>query len=174
MPDFFTGFCESGQPSDTLLNEQLFGICDDATRRTEPAYISTDVAEEATWIARVENRSGYEVLFKAVDQCILILKGSGQLQSRCDGLLLYNSTIIFVELKEQRDPGKKWAFEGSEQVKQTIKDFKAAHDTTGKILRAYVANSIQPNAQQAHFSVLNNFFKATQIVLRVEGTIELV
>lgn len=79
-----------------------------------------------------------------------------------------------MELKEQRDPGKKWAFEGSEQVKQTIKDFKAAYDTTGKILRAYVANRIQPNAQQAHFSVLNNFFKVTQIVLRVEGTIELV
>ncbi len=153
MPDFFTGQCENGQPSDTLVTEPLFGICDDATQRYEPAYVSTGLEAQASWIARVDNSAGYEVIFKPVDNCIPIFKGNGKKQSRCDGILLYASTIVFVELKEQVDPGKKWAFEGSEQVKQTIKDFRDSHDTTGKMLFAYVANRIQPNAQQAHFSI---------------------
>ena len=173
MPDFFTEQCENGQPSDTLVSEPLFGLCDDATKDDEPAYVSTDPEAEATWIARVDNSPGYEVTFKPVDNCIPIFKGDGNEQSRCDGMLLYEDTIIFVELKEQKDPGTKWAFKGSEQVKQTIKDFRASHDTAGKTLRAYVANRIQPNSQEAHFSIIKNFTKAMKVLLRVEGTIEL-
>lgn len=173
MPDFFTGQCENGQPSDTLVRAPLFGLCDDATQQYEPAYVSTALAAEATWIARVENSAGYEVTFKPIDNCIPIFKGNGTKQSRCDGMLLYEATIIFVELKEQRDPGTKWAFNGSEQVKQTIKDFRDLHDTADKKLLAYVANRIQPNAQQAHFSIIKNFTNALKVVLRVEGTIKL-
>ena len=173
MPDFLTGCCENGQPSDTQVREPLFGLCDDATKPDEPAYVSTDRGAEITWIARVDNSPGYDVTFKAVDKCIPVLKGSGLQQKRCDGLLLYDSTIIFVELKERKDPSKQWANEGAEQVKQTIKDFTAAHDVTGKTLRAHVANRIQPNIQQSHVSIIKNFTKAMRIVLRVEGTIKL-
>lgn len=173
MPDFFTGQCANGQPSDRLVHETLFGICDDATKEDEPAYVSTNPKADATWIARVDNRAGYEVTFKSVDKCIPILKGNGTAQSRCDSMLFYAATIIFVELKEQKDTSTKWAFKGSEQVKQTIKDFRESHDTTGKTLQAYVANRIQPNAQQAHFSIIKNFTKAMKVVLRVEGIIKL-
>lgn len=173
MPDFFTGQCENGQPSDTLVSEPLFGLCDDTTKEDEPAYVSIDLAAQETWVARVENEPRYEVTFKPVDNCIPIFKGDGNEQSRCDCLLLYEANIIFVELKERKDSGTKWAFRGSEQVKQTIKDFRDSHDTTGKTLLAYVANRIQPNAQQAHFSIIKNFTKAMKVVLRVEGTIKL-
>lgn len=173
MPDFLTGCCENGQPSDTLVSQPLFGLCDDAALPPAPAYVSTDGAAEATWIARVDNRPGYDVTFKAVDHCIPVVKGNGLPQKRCDGLLLYASTIVFVELKERKDPSKQWANEGAEQVKQTIKDFTAAHDVTGKTLRAHVANRIQPNIQQSHVSIIKNFTKAMKIVLRVQGTIEL-
>lgn len=173
MPDFFTGQCENGQSSDTHVSEPLFGLCDDTTKADEPAYVSTDLESEDTWIARIDNKPCYEVVFKPVDNCIPIFKGDGNKQSRCDGMLFYESTIIFVELKERKDSGTKWAFKGSEQVKQTIKDFRDSHNTTGKTLLAYVANRIQPNAQQAHFSIIKNFTKAMGIVLRVKGTIEL-
>lgn len=173
MPDFFTGQCENGQPSDTPVAEPLFGICDDATLRDEPAYVSTNLKAQASWIARVDNSAGHEVIFKPVDNCVPVFKGNGKKQSRCDGMLFYAAVIVFVELKEQVDPGKKWAFEGSEQVKQTIKDFRDSHDTTDKTLFAYVANRIQPNAQQAHFSIIKNFTKAMRIVLRIEGDIKL-
>ncbi|MDO7873709.1 hypothetical protein Q5H93_03115 [Hymenobacter sp. ASUV-10] len=176
MADFLTGFCQNGSPSDTILADPLFGICDDPTPPgaiPTPAYINTDLTKKATWIARVNNSAGYEVTFKAVDHCILVLKANGQLQKRCDGILLYNAHIVFVELKEQKDPGRKWASEGAEQVKQTIKDYQAAHSTEGLTVRAYVANRIQPNAQQSHFSIIQNFRKTLRIALRIEGAIDL-
>lgn len=176
MVDFHTGFCQNGRPSDTVLADPVFGICDDPTLPgavPEPAYIDTNPAEEASWIAKVNNQAGYKVTFKPVDHCILVLKGNNKLQKRCDGILFYNSKLIFVELKEQRDPSRKWASEGAEQVKQTIKDYQAAHSTAGLTIRAHVANRIQPNVQQAHFSIIQNFSKALRIPLRIEGTIDL-
>jgi hypothetical protein len=177
MADFHTGFCHNGRLSDTVLADHLFGICDDSTPSgavPEPAYINTNPAEEAKWIAKVNNQAGYEVTFKPVDHCILVLKGNGQQQKRCDGIVFYDSKLIFVELKEQRDPGRKWASEGAEQVKQTIKDYQAAHSTAGLTILAHVANRIQPNVQQAHFSIIQNFSKAPlRITLRIKGTIDL-
>ncbi|MBB4603590.1 hypothetical protein HNQ93_004217 [Hymenobacter luteus] len=172
-PNFLVGQRADGQSCDTLVSEALFGICDDASKRDEPAYISTDQTAENTWIARVDNSPEYDVTFTAVDKCIPVFKGSGGEQKRCDGLLQYETTLIFVELKEHKDPGKQWANEAANQIKQTMSDFADAHGFSGKTIRAHIANRVQPNAQQGHASVIKNFFSATKLILRIEGTIVL-
>lgn len=174
MVDFFTGFCQNGTCSDTTLQNAKFGLCDDppVAGISAPAYVATSTPEK--WIAEIDNSAGYEVTFKAVDNCIEILRPNGDKEQRCDGLLLYDTTVIFVELKEKRDPSTKWVKEGGEQLKQTIKDFRAAHGTGGWLLKAaYLANRKQPNFQQGHQTTINTLSKATKVLFRVEASIVL-
>lgn len=174
MVDFFTGLCQDGTYSDTTLRDAKFGLCDDPPIAgiSAPAY--TDTATPSKWIAEIDNSVGHEVAFKAVDNCIEILRPNGDKEQRCDGLLLYDTTVIFVELKEKRDPSTKWVKEGGEQLKQTIKDFRAAHGTAGWSLKAaYLANRKQPNFQQGHQTTINTLSKATKVLFRVEATIVL-
>lgn len=174
MVDFFTGLCHDGTGSDTTLRATRFGLCDDPPMAgvSAPAYV--DTGTPGKWIAEIDNSAGHEVTFKAVDNCIEILRLNGDKEQRCDGLLLHGTTIIFVELKEKRDPSTKWVKEGSEQLKQTIKDFRAAHSKDGRVLKgAYLANRKQPNFQQGHQIAINTFSRATKVLLRVEATIVL-
>lgn len=174
MVDFFTGLCQDGTCSDTTLQAVSFGLCDDppVAGVSAPAYV--DISTPATWIAAVDNKAGYEVTFKAVDNCIEILRPNGDKEQRCDGILLHDTTVIFVELKEKRDPSTKWVKEGGEQLKQTIKDFRAAHGTDGWTLKAaYLANRKQPNFQQGHQTTINTLSRATKVLFRVEATIVL-
>jgi hypothetical protein len=174
MVDFFTGLCQDGSKSDTVRRDVRFGLCDDPPLAgvSNPAYVNTSTPDK--WIAKVDNKAGHEVTFKAVDNCIEILRLNGDPEKRCDGILLYDNKVVFVELKEKRDPSTKWVKEGGEQLKQTIKDFKHAHGKEGRILKAaYLANRKQPNFQQGHQTAINTFTSATKVLLRVEATIVL-
>ena len=174
MVDFFTGLCQDGTCSDTALRDTTFGLCDDppVAGTSAPAY--ADTAAPAKWIAKVDNAAGHEVTFKAVDNCIEILRRNGDKEKRCDGILLHGTTVIFVELKEKGDPSRKWVKDGGEQLKQTIKNFRASHGEAGWSLKAaYLANRKQPNFQQGHQTTINTLSRATKVTFRVEAVIVL-
>ncbi len=93
----------SEETCQTISNRKLFGLCDDPPPISNPAYI--DELNGANWIAVVVNEYLYHVTFTAIDNCIEINRIDGKQAKRCDGVLTYDSTVIFVELKERRAVG---------------------------------------------------------------------
>ena len=92
MPiDFFKEHCK------THSNKDKFGLCDDPPLSENPAYI--DEENTTDWIGIVDNTPKKEIDFFAIDRCVDVLRLDGEMESRCDGMLRYNSTIVFVELK---------------------------------------------------------------------------
>ncbi|RPD49867.1 hypothetical protein DNI29_03455 [Hymenobacter sediminis] len=174
--DFFTSRCADGSLSDDVTNAAEFGLCDDPHVAGQPkkrAYVDEHDSEK--WIARVINHPRYEVTFKGVDNCIIVERpATGQQvekESSCDGILLYEENIIFVELKDKK---RDWLKGAVEQVQATITAFKVSHDIENyKMRRAYVVNKAQPQFNAGRNQRANSFFAETGIVLRPEATIDL-
>ncbi|RZK34646.1 MAG: hypothetical protein EOO61_13225, partial [Hymenobacter sp.] len=168
MPDFFTGYCSDGSPSDDTTSAVRFGLCDDPPS-VPPRRAYLDTANPARWIAKVDNSAGYIVTFKGVDACLIILRPDGTDEERCDGMLLYGNTVLFVELKERTSAG--WLGKATGQLQLTVEAFRAAHGgLVGSQLKADVANSKRPLFQHGYQHSLNSFFRETNVVLRVEDT----
>jgi hypothetical protein len=101
--DFFKSDCQK------TTSEKKFGLYD-AEDKT-PAKIK--LIEEDTWNATVMNNGGKAILFTAIDYCIDVLRENGEMASRCDCMLSYDSTLLLVELKNKRDS---WQAEGLGQI----------------------------------------------------------
>jgi hypothetical protein len=97
---FFEAKCQ------TFSSRKLFGLCDAPPLVSNPAYI--DESNGAKWIAIVVNEYRYDVTFTALDNCIVVNRPEGKSAKRCDGVLTYNSTITFVELKQRVAIGNEW------------------------------------------------------------------
>lgn len=112
------------------------GLCD--PDGTAPAY--TTVNRKDNWVAEIKNPDAKEVLFVPVDNNIPIFKPNGSQASRCDGMLRYDRTVYFVELKIDRQLGR--AFQkAKEQLEATIDVFLQNHIYTDfKVRRAYISN----------------------------------
>jgi hypothetical protein len=91
--DFFNSQCQS------VSNNKRFGLCDEQDNK-EPAYL--DERNGAKWIAVVENEELKKIHFIAIDNCIDIWRDEKkkEMDKRCDGMLWYETSIVFVELKE--------------------------------------------------------------------------
>ena len=151
-----------------ISRAKLFGLCDNPPPPSKPAYI--DENNDKCWIAVVSNEKNLEVIFIAIDNCINIRKSSGKTESRCDGLLTYNSTIIFVELKQRTD--KKWIKEGDGQLRKTIEYFERTDESQEfNVKKAYIANSKNPKFKTSQTKRMNKFFEDTGYVLRIENRI---
>jgi hypothetical protein len=98
--NFFDTKCQ------TSSNRKLFGLRDDPAPASNPAYI--DENDGANWIAVVVNEDRYPITFTAIDNCITVKNPDGKSAKRCDGVLTYNSTIAFVELKQRGAIGNEW------------------------------------------------------------------
>ena len=156
----------------TFSNNKIFGLCDDPPPKINPAYINEN--NGATWIAVVENESRYEVTFTAIDNCIDTLRKNSEMKQRCDGMLTYKSTVIFVELKDRDAKGNDWVEEAIPQLKSSINTFedtKIADDFDRKL--AYIANKQHPKFKSTQQNRMNKFFDDTSYVLRVQGRIKL-
>jgi hypothetical protein len=163
--NFFDANCQS------QTNQYKFGLCDDANKDKDPAYI--DTVDCSKWIAIVENNQEIEVIFTAIDNCIEILRSDGTMDNRCDGMLTYNNHIIFVELKE-RNFRNKWVGKGEEQLKNTINVFIANHDLAiYKSKKAYIANNKKPNFQSSQITRMDKFKDETGFRLIIQNTIEI-
>lgn len=156
----------------TYSSRKIFGLCDDPPPAENPAYI--DEFEGAKWIAVVENEELHDVTFTAIDHCIVIDRPDGKPAKKCDGLLSYNSTVIFVELKQQDTNRKEWIKEGEKQLRTTIGYFEqedVAETFNNK--QAYIANSDRPKFIETQAGRMNQFFTDTGYVLRIVNRIKL-
>ncbi len=106
--DFFKAECQDS------TSELIFGLYD-AEDKT-PAIIK--LTDETKWNASVVNKGGKKVFFNAIDNCIDVYRENGEMDSRCDCMLTYDSTILLIELKNKRDS---WQAEGLSQIENIAK-----------------------------------------------------
>lgn len=165
--DFFSGVCQNGLSSQDISTAATFGLCDDRPR--DRAYL--DYATPAKWIAIIDNRPQYEVTFTSIDKCLEIRRPDGTLESRCDGMLTYTDSIVFVELKEKN---RSFLEEGLGQLETTILLFLAAHPARTYLTRkAYLANSRHPRFAATRSTRVQQFRDRTGIIPLVQNNIVL-
>ena len=154
----------------THSNKKLFGLCDDPSPARNPAYI--DEKDGKKWIAVVVNESDYNTTFTAIDNCIETKRTDGSMDNRCDGVLTFNSSVIFVELKERSAIGNAWVKDAEVQLKASISYFKKteqAENFTAK--KAYIANSERPKFKESQARRMEQFQRDTEYVLRIKNRI---
>ncbi|GHT04770.1 hypothetical protein AGMMS49525_11460 [Bacteroidia bacterium] len=125
------------------------------------------------WIAIVENNDGKKIVFIAIDHCkeYDFIRPDGMPDKRCDGVLTFNASAIFVELKERT--GNQWAQDAERQLRSTISHFNGTKDAE-KIIdkRAYIANSRHPKFTRGQQERMDKFLNDTGYILRIENRIE--
>ncbi len=162
--NFFETKCQ------TFSSRKLFGLCDDPPPASNPAYI--DELNGAKWIAVVINKDRIEVTFTAIDNCITIKKPEGEFAKRCDGVLNYNSTVTFVELKQRGAIGNAWVKDAEKQLRTTIGYFELEDEAENyNKKKAYIANSEHPKFKESQTRRMEQFFDDTSYVLRIENRI---
>lgn len=149
----------------------IFGLCD-STDNEEPAYLAEE--NGAAWIATVHNVHQEEVLFFPIDHCNLIPDlADGRTSKQCDGLLKYEDSVAFVELKSRNDnEARKWINEATEQLKTTI-DFFMQFEFLSEIpnKRAYIANSMKPRVHSSQAMRAEKFAEETGFLLKIQAHI---
>jgi hypothetical protein len=161
-------FLESKYQNTT--NKKRFGLCDDVPPPHKPAYL--DEKNGKKWIAVVNNEYRFLLLFVALDNSIDLKKDNGKKDKCCDALLSYNSTMIFVELKQRTD--SEWIKDGEKQLRQTIKHFELSEDAQRyPNKKAYIANSKCPKFRTTQKMRMDKFYGETGYVLRIENRINI-
>jgi predicted metal-dependent hydrolase len=113
--NFFDPECHEPPRKDVI-----FGLCDD--QNGTKAYSNTD--DSSRWFATVKNDSRVELIFTAIDHCV-IMGDEERGRRRCDGMLTSTEHIYFVELKNQRGG---WIADAIAQLESTIQFFMEHHD----------------------------------------------
>jgi len=160
MPiDFFLHGCKTSSSNET------FGLCDDPSPARNPAYIDENSPD--SWIATVENPNRKAADFYAIDHCVVVINATGLMQRRCDGLLTYESNLMFVELKDRNHSG--WLGKGKGQLISTISQFAANH-TLGDYgtISGVIANCQKPMAN-ANYGIQIEKFKDEMQVLGISA-----
>lgn len=155
-----------------ISRKKFFGICDTPPPPHKKAYI--DESNKQDWIATVENPDSTAVTFIPIDHCIDIRRSDGTMDNRCDGLLYYDKTIIFVELKQSEQERTTWISKGEKQLRATIIHFEKTPEA--KIFtekKAYVANNLKPFFRTSQTQRMDKFLSDTGYVLRIESEIKL-
>jgi len=154
--DFFAAKCI------TQTKERVFGIHD-----IPPAVLVFQ--DEDLWIAWVDNETGMDVTFTAIDKCLDIADNEGE---RCEGMITYADTIIFVELKD-RDGGR-WAGKSRDQLINSIKLFKRdANIDSFRKMYGHIANKQRPYFHAGGMRFFEEFEEKTGFILRVSDVIKI-
>lgn len=166
MPvDFFTN------PNKETTRKPLFGVCDDIAPEDcphTPAYI--DDSDNEKWTAVVTNSDLKAVTFYPIDNCIEIRRPDGNMDNRCDGMLEYDRTLIFVELKDRDCQG--WVRDGLNQLKITIRNFKSYHDDSDyESIKAQLCNKQRPRAVVSCKVATERFKDETGYIVSVDRNI---
>ena len=167
--DFFNSQCER------VTSKKIFGLCDDK-EDNKPAYL--DEENGAKWIAVVENDELKEVHFIAIDNCPSFKSNRPDrtMEKRCDGMLWYETSIIFVELKDRVSKKDKnaWVEDGEKQLKCTIEYFEKTEQSNNfREKRAYIANKAHPIFKESQLQRMKNFKEETGYTLRIENRIKI-
>ena len=160
--NFFKETCK------TSSNATTFGLCDDPPPAENPAYI--DTLDPSKWIGVVENSENKEINFYATDHCVEILRSDGNRESKCDGILHFENSLFFIELKNRGSRG--WLKKGREQITITIRVFKANQDISRyDKVEAYVCNKQRPLANTGNANHIQQFKDETGLILNVKAKI---
>lgn len=156
----------------TQSDKKIFGLCDNPSPAKAPAYI--DEVDGSKWIAVVENEDRFKTVFTAIDNCIDIKDSDGKMEKRCDGVLMYNTTVIFVELKQRGAKGNAWVEDAEPQLKNSIKHFeKTELSENFNQKKAYISNSEHPKFKASQIGRMDRFYNDTGYILRIEARIKL-
>lgn len=149
-------------------SETVFGICDKLPPPALPAYI--DHTNPNDWIAEVRNPNGQYITFKAIDACVELLRADGNLESRCDGVLIHGQKLTFIELKDRVSSG--WSSKGRMQLTITIQSFLANNNLQNySIGDAYVCNKQRPIAITSNTNEIQKFKNDTGLNLKIDRII---
>ena len=145
-----------------------FGICDDIPHQR--AYV--DVTDGRKWIAVIHNDVRRSVTFTALDNCIEFNKANGKKEKRCEGVLSYDETIIFLEAKERLGNASTWAKDADTQLKNSIKliEEKVNLDLF-LIKKAAICNGLQRGFNQKHSVRIKQFMDETGYILLINNRI---
>lgn len=124
-----------------------FGLCDNEDGgRAYPDMENSDL-----WIATVKNENNLEIVFTAIDKCVL--KDDHQYigRGRCDGMLTTDRHLYLVELKNQETH---WQTQAIAQLESTIEFLLSNHD-----LRKFSKRKVFAcNKKKDRFVVIDNEF----------------
>ena len=149
------------------LNNSLFGLCDD--KNGQKAYTNANNPE--SWIATVKNDRNKELVFTAIDKCI-IRDNDYAGRGRCDGMLTSDDHIYFIELKDQT---KSWITDAIEQLESTIQFFIAGHDINEyKHKKAFACNKQHKHFQEIDIELNLKFFRQYKVRIDVQADIIIV
>ena len=139
--NFFKASCQ-----ESPLNVSLFGLCDD--QNGTKAY--TNINHPDTWIATVKKEHNVELVFTAIDKCV-IKDNEYPGRGRCDGMLTAPGLLYLVELN---NTPKDWLSATIEQLESTIQFFMDNHDLSSyKHKKAFACNK-----KHRHFQEIDNEF----------------
>jgi len=154
----------------TQSQKKIFGICDEPAPNKDPAYL--DESNGQDWLAVVVNEPLFIVTFTAIDNCIELIRDDGKSDKRCDGMLTFESTVIFVELKDRKSKGNQWVKDGEHQLRRTIEQFEQKESTKEySSKKAYIANNQRPKFKSSQIRRMDQFLVDTGYVLRIENRI---
>jgi hypothetical protein len=158
-------------PIVTYSSKSKFGLCDDQPPLPKgPAYLDED--NGGKWVAVISNEPRFPVRFVPIDNSIEILRADGKSAKRCDGMMSFKQSVIFVELKEIDMKGNDWIKKADEQLRTTIGYFEDEdYSKTFKIKKAYIANSERPKFRDSQQVRMEKFEDETGYVLRIENRI---
>lgn len=158
--NFFEPTCQ-----EPAFNSVLFGLCDD--QNGTKAY--TNVNDQTKWIAVVKNENGKNLIFTAIDKCV-IKDNEQKSRGRCDGMLTSDEHLYFVELKNE---AKNWLTGAVEQLESTVQFFIESHD----ISRFKHKKAFACNKQHKHFQEIDNEFSLTffrKYKVRIDAQAEII
>jgi hypothetical protein len=110
------------------------------------------------------------IVFTAIDHCIEIKRPNGDMESRCDAMIICGNKIIFIELKERNGNG--WEEKGESQLRTIIHIFSQNHSFTpydSKV--AYIANKLKPGFVSSRKKEIQKFKDETGFTLRITNKI---
>lgn len=157
--DFFKADCQY-----PTISVNTFGLCDnqDGTK----AY--PDITNPDSWIAEVKNDDNLEIVFTAIDKCVLNDQEYTS-RGRCDGMLTTDNHLYLVELKNQEPP---WQSHAINQLNSTIQFLIDNHDLRQfKKRKAFACNK-----RREKFVVIDNeenltLFKRTGFRIDIQAEI---
>ncbi|MFA6401655.1 MAG: hypothetical protein WCX31_08525 [Salinivirgaceae bacterium] len=164
MPiNFFDIVCK------TESKNNNFGLCDDTPPPEKHAYI--DEKNPSNWIGKVKNSKNKQANFYAIDNCVTILKADGvSKESRCDGMLHFDNSILFVELKMRGSSG--WLVKARKQLTITLNKFKLNNNIYDfEKIEAYACNGLKPLANQGNNIELQKFKDDTGLIMYAQQDI---
>lgn len=157
MIDFFNPVCQESPRNDTE-----FGILDG-----NPVAFTT-TSNPSSCIATVKNQSPKQVVFTAIDGCVV--KGE-ELEGakRCDGMLTAAESLFLVELKDQR---KNWQATAIRQLIDTIKILRQNHDISRfRHKKAFACNRAFPRFQEIDHEFKLELFRKYRFRIDAQATI---